>query len=247
MTREEIIRRIVSRDMKQVGLTEEVVRQEAEDLYAAACDHFGTWKTALTYAGVTPNRTCRRQEYSRDDVLQKIRTLCMSGYDLSSAHNLKRDRRLYEAAHQHFGTWRKALIAAGINLKLAFLRSGPRKHNKKKLLEAIKQRHTAGQSLIWGEICMENRQFASAIKSAFGSWRKALIAAGIDPAPHRNHSNKQWDHARVIAAIRQRQQERKSLKHADVRREFGALANAGQRYFGSWCEAVRAAGLNEDP
>lgn len=107
MTREEIIRQIVRRDIEQSGLTEELVRKEATDLYEAACDHFGTWTTALTYAGFTARRVPRRKESSRDRVIQEIRTPCISGYDLSTAHNLKRDRRLYEAARQHFDICKK--------------------------------------------------------------------------------------------------------------------------------------------
>ena len=245
MSREAIIRQIVHRDLEQLGLTEEVVREEAMELYEAACEHFGTWGTALTYAGVPEHRVRLREEYSGDRVLQAIRTLCISGYDLSTTHNMQRDRRLYEAARQHFGTWRKALVLAGINLENAFVRRH-RKHDRQSILDTVKQRHASGASLIWTDICLENRVFASAAKHAFGSWRKTLIAAGIGPEVYRNTAAKQWDQQKVIVCLRRRQQEGKPLKCAEVRRDHQSLVNAAQRYFGSWREAVRAAGIELD-
>ena len=188
-----IIRQIVCRDVEQLGLTEDIVQTEDVALHVAACDHYGTWETALAYAGINVRRMHPRKECTTDRVLQEIRTLCTSGYDLSATHNMKRDRRPYEAARQHFGSWKKALEATGLNLKHAFHRGRPRKFDKRKLLEAIKQRHESGQSLVWTDVCLENRAFASAAKQAFGSWRRALIAAGIAPAMYHHHGRKEWD------------------------------------------------------
>ena len=245
MSRESIIRQIVHRDVEQLGLLEEIVRREATELYETACDHFGTWETALTYAGVNVSRMDPRKEYTIDRVLQEIRLLCSSGYDLSTTHNMHRDRQLYEAARLHFGTWRKTLVAAGVNLEHAFVR-GPRKHDRQQLLETIRQRQTSGKTLVWTDVCLENRAFASAAKHTFGSWRKTLIAAGIDPKIYHNYGRKEWDQQRVIACLRKRHQEGKSLKCADVSREHRSLVNAAHRYFGSWREAVRVARIELD-
>jgi hypothetical protein len=38
------------------------------------------------------------------------------------------------------------------------------------------------QSLVWTTVCLENRDHALAIRSEFGSWRKALQAAGVQSA-----------------------------------------------------------------
>jgi DNA-binding protein H-NS len=243
MSREDVIRRIVERDMRNEALVADVVLREAEDLHAAACQHFGTWDTALQYAGISVRRLASEDEFRAERVLKRLRSMCCEGYDLSAQHNIKRDRRLYEAARQHFGTWRNALRAAGINLEHAFVRR-PRKHDKQKILDAIKQRHESGETLMWTEVCLENRAFASAVKQAFGSWRKGLIAAGIDPTAYRNYSRKQWDQQRVIACLRKRRREGKSVKCADVQREYPSLVNAAHRYFGSWREAMRSARLD---
>src|SRR5512137_1348742 len=112
MTREDVIRRIVQRDLQNQRLSSEVVLREAEQLHAAACEHFGTWDTALRYAGVSVRRVVTEEEFSRTQVLRKIRSLCLYGYDLSAKRTVRRDRRLYEDARHHFGTWWLALREA---------------------------------------------------------------------------------------------------------------------------------------
>jgi hypothetical protein len=51
ISREEVIRRIVECEMQGQSLTEENVLQDVPDLHQAACERFGTWDTALEYAG----------------------------------------------------------------------------------------------------------------------------------------------------------------------------------------------------
>ena len=182
MSREDVIRRIVERDLHNHGLSAEVVLQQDQDLYAAACLHFGTWDTALQYAGISVRRVMADEEYKPDRVLQRIRTLCCDGYDMSAQHNIRRDRRLYEAARQHFGSWRKALVAAGVNLEHVCLPRKPRKLDKQKIIQQLRERHEAGQSLRRNQVCLENRALATAAINAFHSWRRALAAAGLVPS-----------------------------------------------------------------
>jgi hypothetical protein len=42
----------------------------------------------------------------------------------------------------------------------------------------LRNRQAAGQSLVYGEVCLENRDYAMAIKREFCSWAKALKAMG---------------------------------------------------------------------
>jgi hypothetical protein len=39
------------------------VQREVQDLYESACEHFGTWDTALRYAGVDFQRLARERKY----------------------------------------------------------------------------------------------------------------------------------------------------------------------------------------
>lgn len=50
MTREELIRQLVDRDVAKLGMTKDEVQYGNRDLYRAACQEFGTWSVALEYA-----------------------------------------------------------------------------------------------------------------------------------------------------------------------------------------------------
>jgi hypothetical protein len=181
MQRDEVIRHIVQLDVQRHGLDEEQALQEWPNLYAAACEHFGTWFTALHYAGIDVRRKAKGPKISGEEVLRAIRELCRDGYNLTTDHMLRRDRRLYEAARRHFGTWRRAMIAAGINVQYVHLPARPGRFSKPQIIEALQQRQRAGLSLAWGAVCLDNRVLANAAKNGFRRWRLALEAAGVAP------------------------------------------------------------------
>ena len=179
MNREDVIREIVDRDVHKLPLSDDVVQREAEQLHTSACEHFGTWDTALQYAGVNMRGLAIRREYSRERVLSRIRKLCLDGHDLSARRSATRDRRTYDAARLHFGTWRGALRAARINL--ANLHPWSLRLNKDEIIDRLRRMHAEGHSTKWTEVCLENRAFAITVKYTFRSWSRALVAAGIEP------------------------------------------------------------------
>ena len=46
----------------------------------------------------------------------------------------------------------------------------------------LQQRQAGGQSLKWTVVCLENRDYALAIRRTFGNWRDAIDAAGVREA-----------------------------------------------------------------
>lgn len=251
MTREDVIRRIVERELQNQGLAEEVIQQELPDLHQAACEFYGTWDTALQYAGIC-TRTTRQTSKSRgtgtksysdpESVLREIYSLCLNGYSLAPSRNSQRDRRLYDAARSHFGSWSAALIEAGVNIEHSQLRRKPRRLNRDDLIAELRQRQATGQSLVWHQVCVENRALASAIKHAFGSWKQALMLAEIIPVQAATAGRRKWDRQLILDAIRQRHREGKTLLYSRVRKEDSRIVSAARRYFGSWHGAVDAAG-----
>jgi len=62
MIRETIIRKIVELELAGHSLLEDNVRTTDELLYAAAVSEFGSWETALDYAGVSPRAVGRSRD-----------------------------------------------------------------------------------------------------------------------------------------------------------------------------------------
>ena len=133
--------------------------------------------------------------------------------------------------------------AAGINCRNVQTDAKPQKHDKQKIIDTLRQRHNVGLTIKWTEVCLENRTFALAAKHTFGSWGKALVAAGI----HANKSDlckaNKWDAQKVIAAIQERHRQSKSLKRKDVLREDPSFVKAVRKYFRLWRTALEAAGV----
>jgi hypothetical protein len=245
MSRETIIRRIVEREMQERGLAEDTVRRDDSDLHKRAIELFGTWETALQYAGINLRRIPSRQQYNRERVLRTIRVLCRTGYSLKAKDNMRRDYGLYAAALEHFPSWRHALQAAGIDLQHAGLFSAKPRHLKsEEILDQLRQWNAAGHSLDWSDVCLENRALALTAKIRFRSWRRALLAVGIAPESVTRGRPPKWNPDRIIGEIRLRRQKGRSLCHKEVRKDARGLFYAAKDYYGSWTEALVAAGCD---
>lgn len=79
-------------------------------------------------------------------------------------------------------------------------------------------------------------------RRAFGSWKKALEACGIDYEETRNH--KKWSREKVIREIRDLNRKCHSLRPKDLRENGSiSLISAASYHFGSWRKAVEASGI----
>ena len=179
MIRDTIIRKIVELDLAGHSLQADNVQASNELLYVAAMSEFGSWETALVYAGVSVRDVGRFRDLSPERIKQQLRRLCTTGYDLGAKVNQDRDRALYDAARQHFGGWRDALAAAGINLANVTHRK-PKNLDRETMLLWLRNRHSAQQTLVYTEVCLENRDYALAIRREFGSWAKAIEEATLN-------------------------------------------------------------------
>jgi hypothetical protein len=244
MSREAVIRRIVKREMQQRGLTEELVRRDASALYRSACKYFGTWNTALKYAGVGIRRLYAKESYTQEHVIERLREYCAQGIKPKAVAVMGHDYRLYDAARRHFGTWKNAVLIAVAPHPSKLSTRKPAQLNKQQILDAIRAWNGAGRSMCWSKILRENRPLAMAAQKTFGTWRRALIMAGItDNMPPSSRRKCKWSRERIIEQIRCRHQEGKPMNFIAVQKTQGPLLWAGLRLFGSWNNALAAAGV----
>jgi hypothetical protein len=80
----------------------------------------------------------------------------------------------FRAAH-YFGSLRKAVAALKNNSRVS------QEWNKEKIITAISRLHRSKDKLGYGKARREIPALLSAAEAYFGSWGKALYAAGIDP------------------------------------------------------------------
>ncbi|MDB5325905.1 MAG: helix-turn-helix domain protein [Phycisphaerales bacterium] len=259
-TRESIIRHLLEREAKGLPLT---VGGPGIDksMYSAARRIFGSWRNAIQAVGITPHDVLTWERWSPPKILVMIRHFARRNRPLTTKQMDQRYHNVVTAARRHFGSWNKAVLAAGVD---------PRKLQRvipwtsERVIEAILTRALRNESLVPSRV--EPRSLLEAGHRFFGSWHDAIAAAGLDPvlasrketrtvgAPDdKGHSGipkpserpkLHWNNDRVIAAIRLRLLERKPVHCAALAQDDKRLYNAMRRYFGGWKKAMRAVGLD---
>jgi hypothetical protein len=81
---------------------------------------FGDSNTALRTAGFDPERMRIRRSPNKERIIDEIRAMRRANLPLNAHYVLKHRPKLLSAAIRQFGSWTKALIAAGV-IKKQFL------------------------------------------------------------------------------------------------------------------------------
>src|SRR5688572_16646527 len=113
-TREEIVREILRRDSAGLPLTLGGGRGVGSMLYQAGSRIFGSWSNAVMAAGLAPTRAKPKERWPPARILAAIRSLARRQRPLRRAELDRRYAQLTPAARRCFGSWTKAVIAAGV-------------------------------------------------------------------------------------------------------------------------------------
>lgn len=181
--------------------------------------------------------------WSKDEIAVEILRMYAAREALNYGEVQKNHLRLLRAATRYFGSWKTAIEYAGLNY--AEIRRY-QVWSRERILEKIQEYHRQGRDLSWRHVSTEldPALAAAAIRAGrFGSWERALAAAGLDYEEIRRH--RAWDAEAVIQELRRMHAEGQSLRVTDVADSCPALVAAARRHFDGWYEAVEAAGLDE--
>ena len=144
----------------------------------------------------------------------------------------REDRKMTSSAAALFGSWRAALEAAG-------LESVRRRWSAECVLQELRDRYRLhGRAGI-----RQGTPLVAAANRYFGSLGGAMAAAGLPARPPR--VLRRWDHATVLDALRDRQEQ--GLPLSTLRHDDAGLYVAAARYFGSWRKALAAIGVHVPP
>ena len=177
-------------------------------------------------------------------IRQALIKLHKQGADLSYNGLAKKMQSLVSAAAYHYGSYRGAVEAAGIDYAEVVRR--PR-WSKTSIVQLLKEAKRAGEELHWSAVTKRRDElgkaaFASLQPRLFGSWDRALHAAGLD-SDHVNRYRK-WDRNTVIAELKSRAREGDALNSGAIQREDPGLHAAAVRHFVGYDQALRAAKLD---
>lgn len=259
-TRDGIIRHLLEREAKGLPLT---LRGEGVELlfYEAARRVFGSWPNALKAAGISPGRILTRGQWSPAKIVATIQRLARRNRSLTTDQLEKRYHNLVTSARRHFGTWSKAVLAAGAD---------PAKFQRvlwtrESIIEAILTRALRNESLVGRRV--EPQSLPEAAVRHFGNWSSAILAAGLDPAlalarsrggrpvkrapktfprERRPGVPRRWTREEIASQLQARLQEQKPIHASALRAECPTLDRELHRQFGGWHLAMLALGFDAD-
>lgn len=203
---------------------------------------------ARSYAKYKARRQRRSTVWDREKVVAAILERQRQGLPLNAGAVLIDDNPLLGAARRYCGGWNEALLAAGlrpagIRLKRATAKTGRQTWTPEAVINAIRADAEAGLSLSCRATSRRSNPLVHAGFYYFGSWAEAVKAAGYDYSVARRMS--QWTSEEVLERIHSLSEAGVDLSEASCRAWDPGLYGAATELFGSWDNALRAAGVDE--
>jgi hypothetical protein len=199
-------------------------------LYEQGIWIFGDWDKALRAAGFDPEKMRERGIWDEEKITEKIRAMHQRHLPLYAKYVMDNHYKLFKAALRQFGSWPKALVASGVTKKP---RTKKLYRGRSSLLNAL--------SDALEQHAVKNMPEALTLEAThyFGSLEKAI--ATLKKQAKRLPG---WNRQKIMTALSRMHRCKESLAYAKARREHMALVSAAEAHFGSWGEALYAAGID---
>jgi len=221
------------RKLKRASLPLNVRAVKQQPLYWHALSLFGSWGAAIRSAGLDYDKIRIYKSWTKSFIRNWIRREWKRGRDIRSGAMKRNENALYTAACRRFGGWYPALRAAGVR---GIKERTPRRWDAGKLIRALKE---FGPDATYAEIEAKDAGLLSVLPRYFGSYTNARRAAGFVPSLPRRR--RLWPRERILEIIRSRALSHPRLRTRDFS-DLGGMWTAAMEIFGSWPNAVRAAG-----
>lgn len=181
------------------------------------------------------------KRWNLEEVLAQIKKLAAKGVPLNSGNIARNYSGLAYAGRKYLGSWEAAVGAAGLDY------GEIRRKNfwsKEKIVAQLRALKKAGKPLHVSAAEDLYGGLVGATTVYFGSWRKAIEAAGFDYTKIKRQ--KEWSKKAVASEIKRMRREGVNISTTiAVREKYRILHAAAIRYFGSWRLALKAAGLEK--
>lgn len=241
-TKEKIVATIRELYEQGVDLSPTSIQKTHSALFSSARSktHFGNWRSAIAAAGLDYEKIKRGGDvWEREDIIQGIQQGYEAGEDLLGAGFKEKNKKLYLAAcaKRYFGSWRAAIEAAGLDYEEL---RGLRFWNKERIVQRLLELYEQGEKLVWSNIDRSHPDLyrAARRKENFGSWRRALAAAGLSYPEARSAAS--WTREEAVEAFRNVLTYRRDVSPEKMARDHPALWQTLLHYFGSWENAMAA-------
>ncbi|MEO0081676.1 MAG: hypothetical protein ABIL25_05200 [candidate division WOR-3 bacterium] len=176
-SRDEVVREIRRLAAQGSDLNSGYIARHASALAYAARKYLGSWENAIAAAGLDYSHIRRKNSWDRSSIVGKIRELAEAGERINISAAEKTHGGLVSAAMAHFGSWRQAITAAGLDYSRI---KRQKEWSKKKVVSEMRRAYRQGMRLgTTIEVRQKYRTLHAAAVRYFGSWVEALRAARL--------------------------------------------------------------------
>jgi hypothetical protein len=176
-------------------------------------------------------------------IVKELKKLHLEKKDLSYSALARTRQSLISAAAYHFGSYKESVHAAG--LKYVDIIRRPR-WTRAGIIALIKKARRKNHDLHWAAVTCRRDELGKAAFAAlqtrlFGTWQRALHAAGLDGDEVARY--RRWDKNSIGFELKSRAREDQPLSSGALQTEDPGLHAAAVRHFGSYDAALRYSGL----
>lgn len=229
-------------------LSQVAVREADRSLVSYVCAKGSHWSDVRKAFGLPPEERGMTQEQVIEALIERDRKgLSLKQYEAEKQQYLK------SGAYLNFGSWRKALAAAGLQEARRDEGDAPRYNptykNKTAVIKALKERARNDQPINSTKVQQDNSALRGAVYDYFGTWMNGIRAAGLVKSFERQKETrkekrmKYRDQSSILQALKAWYDAGKSLKTDLVKKNDWALYRGVLDCYGGWEDALRDAGL----
>jgi len=188
----------------------------------------------------------RPQPWTPQRVVEELRRLRDAGENLRTTNLRDHHAALLQQVYCHFGSFRKAMAAAGVEPSPCRFRGAKRRWDRESVLNAIRDVYRGGERLTLHEIDRSAPGLMRATQKLFGRWSDAARAAGIPESVVRERHATHWTPQLVTAELRRLHEAGQDMRSGPLHRDHLGVVIAGRRLFGSYRAALKAAQIDPD-
>jgi hypothetical protein len=185
----------------------------------------------------------RPSRWSAQVIVQQLRRLHKARQPMWSRKLRVSHSALYSAAIHCFGSYREAVTASGVDYR-SVQQLVPGRWNRQSVCRELRRLHRAKEPLHHAVAEQKHPDLVLAAYRYFGSYGKAVDAAGLNYSRIRVREMPSWDRKRVLGRIKELERSDAGLWSRAVRRVEPYLERAAARTCGSYQRAVRLVGVS---
>ncbi|MFQ6009652.1 MAG: homing endonuclease associated repeat-containing protein [Candidatus Aenigmatarchaeota archaeon] len=224
--------------MGRTPTVEEIAGDKSIPSAALYFRRFGSYNNALKEAGLDIN--VKKGRYTDKKLIELLQNKAKELGRTPSQRGMEEDGSLPSGRtyQDRFGSWNEALDAAGLGTNRDF-------YTDKELLSLLKNKaEELGRTPTVREVNTDKSMpGASTYSDRFGSWNKAVKAAGLEP--YNQKFEKQYSNEELLNVLKKKAKELGRTPHVsdiDADKSIASIAIYYQR-FGSFKNALKEAGL----